>query len=123
MKDKISITLTSFTNEDDSIENQIEYNKYTKVNDEENLLSYKNTLKCDKQNRYLSRRETFNKLSKKSDDIKEVIGYSKNKKDWKIIEYTNNVINKKYNKDYKKLHLDVNYDMIKNCENRYLIDK
>jgi hypothetical protein len=123
MKDKISITLTSFTNEDDSIENQIEYNKYTKVNDEENLLTYKNTLKCDKQNRYLSRRETFNKLSKKSDDIKEVIGYSKNKKDWKIIEYTNNVINKKYNKDYKKLHLDVNYDMIKNCENRYLIDK
>ena len=123
MKDKISITLTSFTNEDDSIENQIEYNKYTKVNDEENLLSYKNTLKCDKQNRYLSRRETFNKLSKKSDNIKEVIGYSKNKKDWKIIEYTNNVINKKYNKDYKKLHLDVNYDMIKNCENRYLIDK
>lgn len=123
MKDKISITLTSFTNEDDSIENQIEYNKYTKVNDEENLLSYKNTLKCDKHNRYLSRRETFNKLSKKSDDIKEVIGYSKNKKDWKIIEYTNNVINKKYNKDYKKLHLDVNYDMIKNCENRYLIDK
>ena len=123
MKDKISITLTSFTNEDDSIENQIEYNKYTKVDDEENLLTYKNTLKCDKQNRYLSRRETFNKLSKKSDDIKEVIGYSKNKKDWKIIEYTNNVINKKYNKDYKKLHLDVNYDMIKNCENRYLIDK
>lgn len=123
MKDKISITLTSFTNEDDSMENQIEYNKYTKVNDEENLLTYKNTLKCDKQNRYLSRRETFNKLSKKSDDIKEVIGYSKNKKDWKIIEYTNNVINKKYNKDYKKLHLDVNYDMIKNCENRYLIDK
>lgn len=123
MKDKISITLTSFTNEDDSIENQIEYNKYTKVNDEENLLTYKNTLKCDKQNRYLSRKETFNKLSKKSDDIKEVIGYSKNKKDWKIIEYTNNVINKKYNKDYKKLHLDVNYDMIKNCENRYLIDK
>jgi len=86
-------------------------------------LPIKNTLKCDKQNRYLSRRETFNKLSKKSDDIKEVIGYSKNKKDWKIIEYTNNVINKKYNKDYKKLHLDVNYDMIKNCENRYLIDK
>lgn len=123
MKDKISITLTSFTNEDDSMENQIEYNKYTKVNDEENLLTYKNTLKCDKQNRYLSRKETFNKLSKKSDDIKEVIGYSKNKKDWKIIEYTNNVINKKYNKDYKKLHLDVNYDMIKNCENRYLIDK
>jgi|SaaInl6LU_22_DNA_1037377.scaffolds.fasta_scaffold53139_2 hypothetical protein len=123
MKDKISITLTSFTNEDDSIENQIEYNKYTKVDDEENLLTYKNTLKCDKQNRYLSRRETFNKLSKKSDNIKEVIGYSKNKKDWKIIEYTNNVINKKYNKDYKKLHLDVNYDMIKNCENRYLIDK
>ena len=123
MKDKISITLTSFTNEDDSIENQIEYNKYTKVNDEENLLTYKNTLKCDKQNRYLSRRETFNKLSKKSDNIKEVIGYSKNKKDWKIIEYTNNVINKNYNKDYKKLHLDVNYDMIKNCENRYLIDK
>ena len=123
MKDKISITLTSFTNEDDSIENQIEYNKYTKVDDEENLLTYKNTLKCDKQNRYLSRRETFNKLSKKSDNIKEVIGYTKNKKDWKIIEYTNNVINKKYNKDYKKLHLDVNYDMIKNCENRYLIDK
>ena len=43
MKDKISITLTSFTNEDDSIENQIEYNKYTKVDDEENLLTYKNT--------------------------------------------------------------------------------
>jgi len=45
MKDKISITLTSFTNEDDSIENQIEYNKYTKVNDEENLLTYKKYIK------------------------------------------------------------------------------
>ena len=123
MKDKISIKLTSFTNEDDSIENEIEYNKYTKNNDEENLLTYKNTLKSDNKNRYLSMKETFNKLSKKKDNVKEIIGYSKNKKDWKIIEYNNNVLNKRYNKIYNKLQLDINYDMIKNCENKYLIDK
>jgi len=123
MKDKISIKLTSFTNEDDSIENEIEYNKYTKNDDEENLLTYKNTLKSDNKNHYLSMKETFNKLSKKKDNVKEIIGYSKNKKDWKIIEYNNNVLNKRYNKVYNKLQLDVNYDMIKNCENKYLIDK
>ena len=53
-----------------------------------------------------------------------MVGNSVNNNDWKILEYKNHILEKNYNKVYDNIKLDINYDIIQNCEDKkYIVDK
>jgi len=92
---------------------ELQYSDYSKnLDNEENLLLYKNVIK---NNEII---ESFNKLQKNEDQIKELIGNSKNKGQWKIKEYENSLLQKQYKHKYNRVRLNINYDMIENIENK-----
>jgi len=98
---------------------------YSKTEDnEENLLTYKNIIRYDADGNKYENNETFNKIKKNEEIIDEIVGNSTNNKDWKILEYKNHVLEKDYSKIYDNIKLDINYDIIKNCEDKkYIVDK
>jgi len=112
-------------NDDNTASKEIEYMNYSKTEDnEENLLTYKNIIRYDADGNKYENNETFNKIKKNEEIIDEIVGNSTNNKDWKILEYKNHVLEKDYSKIYDNIKLDINYDIIKNCEDKkYIVDK
>jgi hypothetical protein len=124
MKEKTSVMYSYVVNDDDTKESKIEYEKYSKyTDDKEKLLTYKKNTLYDVQTGHVINNETFNELHKNENNINEIIGNSLNNTNWKIIESNNNIIEKTYSKEYDNLKLDINYDIIKKCETKYLDDK
>lgn len=124
MKEKTSVMYSYVVNDDDTKESRIEYEKYSKyTDDKEKLLTYKKNILYDVQNGDVINNETFNELHKNKNNINEIIGHSLNNTNWNIIESNNNIIEKTYSKEYDNLKLDINYDIIKKCETKYLNDK
>ena len=112
-------------NEDNTASKEIEYMNYSKTeNNEENLLTYKNIIRYDTNGNKYENNETFNKIKKSEEIIDEIVGNSTNNNDWKILEYKNHVLEKDYSKIYDNIKLDINYDIIKNSEDKkYIVDK
>lgn len=112
-------------NEDNTASKEIEYMNYSKTeNNEENLLTYKNIIRYDTNGNKYENNETFNKIKKNEEIIDEIVGNSTNNNDWKILEYKNHVLEKDYSKIYDNIKLDINYDIIKNSEDKkYIVDK
>jgi hypothetical protein len=112
-------------NDDNTASKEIEYMNYSKTEDNgENLLTYKNIIRYDADGNKYENNETFNKIKKNEEIIDEIVGNSTNNNDWKILEYKNHVLKKDYSKIYDNIKLDINYDIIKNCEDKkYIVDK
>jgi hypothetical protein len=88
------------------------------------LLTYKNIIKYDADGNKCYNQETFNKIIKTEENVDEMVGNSANNNDWKILEYKNHILEKDYSKIYDNIKLDINYDIIKNCEDKkYIVDK
>jgi hypothetical protein len=122
---KTTIKFDIEVNEDNTASKEIEYKNYSKNGDnEENLLTYKNIIKYDADGNKCDNRETFNKIIKTEENVDEMVGNSANNNDWKILEYRNHILEKDYSKIYDNIKLDINYDIIKNCEDKkYIVDK
>lgn len=124
MKEKTSITYSVQVDDNDVKESKIEYNKYSKIDaNNEKLLTYKKIIKDDIVSNNVVKNETFNELYKNNNNINEVIGHSLNKTDWNICEYNNNNLDKKYVKEYDNLKLDINYDLLNKYETKYIDNK
>jgi hypothetical protein len=122
---KTTIKFDIEVNEDNTASKEIEYKNYSKNGDnEENLLTYKNIIKYDADGNKCENKETFNKIIKTEENVDEMVGNSANNNDWKILEYKNHILEKDYSKIYDNIKLDINYDIIKNCEDKkYIVDK
>ena len=122
---KTTIKFDIEVNEDNTASKEIEYKNYSKNGDnEENLLTYKNIIKYDADGNKCENKETFNKIIKTEENVDEIVGNSANNNDWKILEYKNHILEKDYSKIYDNIKLDINYDIIKNCEDKkYIVDK
>jgi hypothetical protein len=122
---KTTIKFDIEVNEDNTASKEIEYKNYSKNGDnEENLLTYKNIIKYDADGNKCENKETFNKIIKTEENVDEMVGNSANNNDWKILEYKNHILEKDYSKVYDNIKLDINYDIIKNCEDKkYIVDK
>jgi len=124
MKEKTSITYSVQVDDNDITESKIEYNKYSKIDsNNEKLLTYKKIIKDDLVGNNIVKNETFNELYKNNNNINEVIGHSLNKTDWNICEYNNNNLDKKYVKEYDNLKLDINYELLNKYETKYIDNK
>lgn len=125
MKEKTSITYSVQVDDNDVKESKIEYNKYSKIDaNNEKLLTYKKIIKDDIVSNNVVKNETFNELYKNNNNINEVIGHSLNKTDWNIYEYNNNNLDKKYVKEYDNIKLDINYDLLNKYKtNKYIDNK
>ncbi len=121
---KTTIKFDIEVNDDNTASKEIEYKNYSKNEDEENLLTYKSIIKYDADGNKYDNAETFNKIIKTEENVDEMVGNSVNNNDWKILEYKNHILEKNYNKVYDNIKLDINYDIIKNCEDKkYIVDK
>ena len=122
---KTTIKFDIEVNEDNTASKEIEYKNYSKNGDnEENLLTYKNIIKYDADGNKCENKETFNKIIKTEENVDEMVGNSANNNDWKILEYKNHILEQDYSKVYDNIKLDINYDIIKNCEDKkYIVDK
>lgn len=122
---KTTIKFDIEINQDNTASKKIEYKNYSKNGDnEENLLTYKNIIKYDAYGNKCDNQETFNKIIKTEENVDEMVGNSANNNDWKILEYKNHILEKDYSKIYDNIKLDINYDIIKNCEDKkYIVDK
>ncbi len=121
---KTTIKFDIEVNDDNTASKEIEYKNYSKNEDEENLLTYKSIIKYDADGNKYDNTETFNKIIKTEENVDEMVGNSVNNNDWKILEYKNHILEKNYNKVYDNIKLDINYDIIKNCEDKkYIVDK
>ena len=122
---KTTIKLDIEINEDNTSSKEIEYKNYSKnIDNEEDLLTYKNVIKYDAEGKKFYNTETFNKIKKVDDMVDELVGNSSNKDDWKILEYKNHILEKDYINIYDNIKLDINYDIIKNCKDKkYIVDK
>lgn len=119
MEKRASFTY-SIENNNNNITKEIQYSDYSKQDNEESMLLYKNVMRNN------DIMESFNKICKSDDDVDEIIGNSKNKSDWKIKQFKNNMLHKKYREDYNRLKFNINPDMIEKmeCQNtRYIKDK
>lgn len=124
MKEKTSITYSVQVDDNDVKESRIEYNKYSKIDaNNEKLLTYKKFIKDDIVGNNIVKNETFNELYKNNNNINEVIGHSLNKTDWNIYEYNNNNLDKKYVKEYDNIKLDINYDLLNKYKTKYIDNK
>jgi hypothetical protein len=122
---KTTIKFDIEVNEDNTASKEIEYKNYSRNSDnEENLLTYKNIIKYDANGNKCDNKETFNKIIKTEENVDEMVGNSANNNDWKILEYKNHILERDYSKVYDNIKLDINYDIIKNCEDKkYIVDK
>jgi hypothetical protein len=121
---KTTIKFDIEVNDDNTASKEIEYKNYSKNEDEENLLTYKSIIKYDADGNKYDNTETFNKIIKTEENVDEMVGNSVNNNDWKILEYKNHILEKNYNKVYDNIKLDINYDIIQNCEDKkYIVDK
>jgi hypothetical protein len=122
---KTTIKFDIEVNEDNTASKEIEYKNYSRNSDnEENLLTYKNIIKYDADGNKCENKETFNKIIKNEENVEEMVGNSANNNDWKILEYKNHIFERDYSKIYDNIKLDINYDIIKNCEDKkYIVDK
>jgi hypothetical protein len=122
---KTTIKFDIEVNEDNTASKEIEYKNYSKnCDNEENLLTYKNIIRYDADGNKCENKETFNKIIKNEETVAEMVGNSANNNDWKILEYKNHVLEKDYSNLYDNIKLDINYDIIKNCEDKkYIVDK
>jgi|UniRef100_A0A6C0L836 hypothetical protein len=141
MKKSTSITYNIETSNGVSM-SEIEYKDYVKnEKGEENLLHYK--VKNVKNNDEIKAitddvsntediaeaeiniiSESFNKIYKSDDIIDETVGVSVNNDDWKIHEYKNHKLDKKYKQRYDTIKFDIKNDIFENYEkNNYIKDK
>lgn len=141
MKKSTSITYNIETSDGVSM-SEIEYKDYVKnEKGEENLLHYK--VKNVKNNDEIKAitddvsniediakaeinmmNESFNKIFKVDDIIDETVGVSVNNDDWKIHEYKNHKLDKKYKQRYDTIKFDIKNDIFENYEkNNYIKDK
>ena len=122
---KTTIKLDIEINEDNTSSKEIEYKNYSKnIDNEEDLLTYKNVIKYDAEGKKFYNTETFNKIKKVDDIVDELVGNSANKDDWKILEYKNHILEKDYTTLYDNIKLEVKYDIINKIEDKkYLVDK
>jgi hypothetical protein len=136
MKKTTSITYNIETNGGIST-TELEYKDYVKnEKGEENLLHYKlkNITNCDELKAITDTNvsgdtddvasgvsETFNKIYKVNNTIDETIGVSSNNKDWKIHEYKNHKLDKKYKQGYDTIKFDIKSDLLENCEKQNYI--
>jgi hypothetical protein len=122
---KTTIKLDIEINDDNTSSKEIEYKNYSKnLDNQEDLLTYKNVIKYDADGKKCYNTETFNKIKKIDDIVDELVGNSANKDDWKILEYKNHILEKDYTQMYDNIKLDVNYEIIKTIEEKkYLVDK
>jgi hypothetical protein len=68
--------------------------------------------------------ETFNKIYKVNNTIGETVGVSVNNDDWKIHEYKNHKLDKKYKQGYNTIKFDIKKDIFENYKkNNYIKDK
>jgi len=122
---KTTIKLDIEINEDNTSSKEIEYKNYSKNRDNvEDMLTYKNLIKYDAEGKKFYNTETFNKIKKTHDLVDELVGNSSNKDEWKILEYKNHILEKDYTQIYDNIKLDINYEIIKNIEDKkYLVNK
>jgi hypothetical protein len=141
MKKSTSITYNIETS-DGVYMSEIDYKDYVKnEKGEENLLHYK--VKNVKNNDEIKAitddvsniediakaeinmmNESFNKIFKVDDIIDETVGVSVNNDDWKIHEYKNHKLDKKYKQRYDTIKFDIKNDIFENYEkNNYIKDK
>lgn len=141
MKKSTSITYNIETSDGVSM-SEIEYKDYVKnEKGEENLLHYK--VKNVKNNDEIKAitddvsniediakaeinmmNESFNKIFKVDDIIDETVGVSVNNDDWKIHEYKNHKLDKKYKQRYDTIKFDIKNDIFENYKkNNYIKDK
>ena len=127
MKKSTTITYNIETDGDYS-KHEIEYKDYVKnTNGEEKLLHYKNNVKnittVGNEKSLKELNETFNKICKLNDKIDETIGVSSNNNEWKIHEYKDHKLEKKYVQEYDTIKFDINYELLqKNETNNYIKD-
>jgi hypothetical protein len=107
---------------------ELEYKDYDKnLKGEENLLHYKvkkvnNIVDNDKIKaigdiqEIEELNETFNKICKLDNKIDETIGVSSNNNEWKIHEYKNHKLSKKYVQEYDTIKFDINCDLLQKKE-------
>jgi len=95
----------SYNNVDDiEVNKKVEYKTvYTDTNKNIWSTSYVNTVENNKMY------ESFNNLFKGGEEIKEKIGLSTDKSDWKINEFDNSIKTKEYNEPYSE------YSYLANC--------
>jgi hypothetical protein len=127
MKKSTTITYNIETCNGVSI-SELEYKDYDKnLKGEENLLHYKvkkvnnvvdnNKIKAIGDiDKIEELNETFNKICKLDNKIDETIGVSSNNNEWKIHEYKNHKLSKKYVQEYDTIKFDINYDLLQNKE-------
>ena len=141
MKKSTSITYNIETS-DGVYMSEIDYKDYVKnEKGEENLLHYK--VKNVKNNDEIKAitddvsniediakaeinmmNESFNKIFKVNNTIDETVGVSVNNDDWKIHEYKNHKLDKKYKQRYDTIKFDIKNDIFENYEkNNYIKDK
>jgi len=122
---KTTIKLDIEKNNDKTTSKEIEYKNYSKnIENEEDLLTYKNIIKYDNLGKKIYNAETFNKIKKTPDIVDEIIGNSENNNEWKILEYKNHIFEKDYTQIYNNIKLDINYDIIEKIDDKkYLVDK
>jgi hypothetical protein len=122
---KTTIKLDIEENNDKTTSKEIEYKNYSKnIENEEDLLTYKNIIKYDNLGKKIYNAETFNKIKKTPDIVDEIIGNSENNNEWKILEYKNHIFEKDYTQIYNNIKLDINYDIIEKIDDKkYLVDK
>jgi adenine-specific DNA methylase len=109
---KTTITYDIEEYDDNTISKVIKYKKYNKVTDnEETVFTYKKIMKCNNLGEKYINNETFNKLNKNDNESDEIVGYSIDNNNWKIIELKNHVLNKEYEKKYDNIKLDITCDM------------
>jgi hypothetical protein len=110
---------------------ELEYKDYVKnEKGEENLLHYKNkatnneAAEAEAEAEYINKievNETFNKIKIGDDRIDETIGISSNNKDWKIHEYKNHKLDKKYKQGYDTIKFDIKSDLLENYKRQNYI--
>jgi hypothetical protein len=122
---KTTITYDIEEYDDNTVSKVIEYKKYDKISEnEECVFTYKNIMKMNNLGHQYRNIETFNKLNKIDSFCDEIVGYSIDNNNWKIMELKNHVLNKEYEKKYDNIKLDITCDMIKkNADNKYISDK
>jgi hypothetical protein len=111
MENRSSFTYT-IENKNNKTIKELQYTNYSKTDDEENMLHYKNIMNESDFH------ETFNKLQKYGKNTREIIGNSHNKSNWNIHHYNNSKIERKYVEDYDVINFNINYEALEKLQNQ-----
>jgi hypothetical protein len=112
MENRSSFTYT-IENKNNKTIKELQYTNYSKNDDEENMLHYKNIINQDD-----NILESFNKLHKYGKNTREIVGKSHNKGNWKIHHYNNSMFERKYVENYDIINFNINYETLEKLQNQ-----